>query len=101
MIADAARLVPSLKSARWQRSLFEAKTVLARNEVDDGRPILLRRERMHPRLFSVLGAKIDNIYDVLARIDSVLREQHEVRSPDDSGVAVEADYEGYRTPKSQ
>jgi len=72
MIADAARLMPCLRSARWRRSLFEIKTVLTRNEADDGRPVLLRRESMHPRLFSVLGAKIDNVYDVLARIDSLL-----------------------------
>jgi glycine/D-amino acid oxidase-like deaminating enzyme len=74
MIADAARLMPCLRGARWRRSLFEAKTVLARNEADDGRPILLRREITHPRLFSVLGAKIDNVYDVLARLDSLVRE---------------------------
>jgi glycine/D-amino acid oxidase-like deaminating enzyme len=72
MIADAARLLPCLRAAQHRRSLFEIKTVLARNEVDDGRPVLLRREAAHPRLFSLLGAKIDNVYDVLARIDSLL-----------------------------
>jgi hypothetical protein len=72
MIADAARLMPCLRSTQRRRSLFETKTVLVRNEVDDGRPVLLRREIVHPRLFSVLGAKIDNVYDVLERIDSLL-----------------------------
>jgi len=72
MIADAARLMPSLRAVRWRRSLFETKTVLMRNEADDGRPVLLRREATHSRLFSVLGAKIDNVYDVLARIDTLL-----------------------------
>jgi glycine/D-amino acid oxidase-like deaminating enzyme len=69
MIADAARLMPCLRAAQHRRSLFEMKTVLVRNEVDDGRPVLLA---IHPRLFSVLGAKIDNVYDVLARIDTLL-----------------------------
>jgi len=74
MIADAARLMPCLRSTRWRRSLFETKTVLVRNESDDGRPVLLRRETVHPRLFSVLGAKIDNVYDVLERLDSLLKQ---------------------------
>ena len=72
MIADAARLMPCLRSARWRRSLFEIKSVLVRNEADDGRPVLLRREAVHPRVFSILGAKIDNVYDILARIDTLL-----------------------------
>jgi hypothetical protein len=72
MIADASRLMPCIRSVQWRRSLFETKTVLARSEVDDGRPILLRRERTHPRLFSVLGAKIDNVYDVLDALDTLL-----------------------------
>jgi glycine/D-amino acid oxidase-like deaminating enzyme len=72
MIADASRLMPCVRSVRWRRSLFEVKTVLANNEADDGRPVLLRREPSHPRLFSVLGAKIDNVYDILKRIDRLL-----------------------------
>ena len=72
MIADGARLMPCLRSARWRRSLFEIKSVLVRNEADDGRPVLLRREAIHPRVFSVLGGKIDNIYDILSRLDTVL-----------------------------
>ena len=58
-----------MRDARHLQSLFEVKTVLARNEVDDGRPILLRREAGSPRLLSVLGGKIDNIYDALEALD--------------------------------
>lgn len=72
MIADAARYLPALGDARYRRSIFEIKTVLVRNEVDDGRPILLRREAMHPGAYSVLGGKIDNIYDILERVDDAL-----------------------------
>jgi len=69
MLADAARYLPCMRDARHLQSLFEVKTVLARNEVDDGRPILLRREAGSPRLLSVLGGKIDNIYDALEALD--------------------------------
>lgn len=72
MIADAARYVPLMRGARHLRSLFEVKTVLVRNETDDGRPILLRREAGSPRLLSVLGSKIDNVYDALDALDALV-----------------------------
>ena len=74
MIADAARYLPCLRGVRHLRSLFEVKTVLVRNEVDDGRPILLRREAGSPRLLSVLGSKIDNIYDAFEALDPMVAE---------------------------
>jgi glycine/D-amino acid oxidase-like deaminating enzyme len=69
MIRDAARYLPAIAEARPRQSLFEVKTVLTRNEGDDGRPILLRRHAPHGRLFSVLGGKIDNIYDIIEKLD--------------------------------
>src|SRR5690606_30152467 len=42
MLRDAARYIPSLNNARYVKSYFEVKTVLVKNEVDDGRPILCR-----------------------------------------------------------
>jgi glycine/D-amino acid oxidase-like deaminating enzyme len=72
MLADAARFVPLLRRARQRRSLFEIKTVLAQHEVDDGRPILLRRDFGHPAVLSVLGGKLDNVYDVLVELDRLL-----------------------------
>jgi glycine/D-amino acid oxidase-like deaminating enzyme len=74
MLADAARFVPALARARYRRSLFEIKTVLVHHEVDDGRPILLRREFGHPGAFSVLGGKLDNVYDVLSELDRLLEQ---------------------------
>jgi glycine/D-amino acid oxidase-like deaminating enzyme len=64
MIQDARRFVPSLSDAKHVKSLFETKTVLLKNEHDDGRPILYRRSPIESRLVSILGAKIDNIYDL-------------------------------------
>jgi hypothetical protein len=63
MIRDAARYIPSLGAARVVRSLFEVKAVLTRSEGDEARPILIEQSEKHPRIMSVLGSKIDNIYD--------------------------------------
>ncbi len=71
MVHDAARYVPVLKECRYRDSLWEVKTVLPRNEADDGRPILFRRHHGLPNLHCVLGAKIDNVYDLLDEMDGV------------------------------
>lgn len=63
MIRDAARYVPDLGGARAVRSIFDVKAVLSRSEADDARPILVERSEQSPRILSILGAKIDNIYD--------------------------------------
>jgi glycine/D-amino acid oxidase-like deaminating enzyme len=71
MVHDAARFVPALRECRYRDSLWEVKTVLPRNEADDGRPILFRRHHGLPNLHCVLGAKIDNVYDLLDEMDGV------------------------------
>ncbi|MSQ01142.1 MAG: FAD-binding oxidoreductase [Myxococcales bacterium] len=70
MIRAAARFVPVLAQARQVGSIFEVKTVLQANDVDDGRPILLERSHERPGLYSILGGKIDNVIDVLDRLDA-------------------------------
>ncbi len=70
MIRDVARYVPILTNVEYVDSLFEVKSVLMRNESDDGRPILFERHASLPGCFSILGGKIDNIYDVLERLDN-------------------------------
>ncbi len=64
MIRDSQRYMPSLGRARVVGSMFEVKAILIRNEKDDGRPILIERAEHLPNVMSVLGAKIDNIYEV-------------------------------------
>lgn len=69
MVRDVARYLPAVLDAKYVESLFEIKTVLVKNESDDGRPILFEK---HPDLqgcYSILGGKIDNIYDVLEKLD--------------------------------
>ncbi|MDO8714693.1 MAG: FAD-dependent oxidoreductase [Polynucleobacter sp.] len=70
MIRDVGRYVPSVLKSQYVDSLFEVKTVLVKNEGDDGRPILFERHAELPGCYSILGGKIDNIYDTLERLDA-------------------------------
>jgi len=64
MMRDSQRYLPLLSKARVVRSIYDIKAVLVDNEDNDGRPILVERHHDQPRIISVLGAKIDNIYDM-------------------------------------
>jgi acetolactate synthase regulatory subunit len=57
--------MPPLGRARPLGSLFEVKAILLQAEHNDSRPILFEAAAESPRLVSILGGKIDNIYDVL------------------------------------
>lgn len=70
MIRDVGRYLPAALDAQYVDSLFEVKTVLMKNEGDDGRPILFEKHPQLPGCYSVLGGKIDNIYDVLEKLDA-------------------------------
>lgn len=70
MVRDVQRYLPAVMDAKYVESLFEIKTVLIKNEGDDGRPILFERHRDQPGCYSILGGKIDNIYDALEKLDN-------------------------------
>lgn len=70
MVRDVGRFLPSLFDAKYIESLFEIKTVLNKNESNDGRPILFEKHSELPGCYSILGGKIDNIYDVLEKLDA-------------------------------
>jgi glycine/D-amino acid oxidase-like deaminating enzyme len=72
MIRDAKRYMPALGDAVIKDSLFEVKTVLVKSEGNDGRPILFEKSQALPGFFSVLGGKIDNIYDIITHLDNEL-----------------------------
>ena len=72
MIRDAKRYLPIISESKYIESLFEVKTVLQKNEGDDGRPILFEKSTVIPGFYSILGGKIDNIYDIFEKIDTVL-----------------------------
>nr|WP_155456077.1 FAD-dependent oxidoreductase [Massilia eburnea] len=69
MLRDVSRYMPAVRDAKHADSLFEVKTILQKNEGDDGRPILFEHHAELPGCYSVLGGKIDNIYDVLEKLD--------------------------------
>ena len=64
MVRDAERYLPVIRGSQYVESLWEVKTLMPRSEQDDSRPILLRRSAEIPACVSVLGAKIDSVYDV-------------------------------------
>lgn len=68
MLRDAVRYMPALADSVYKESLFEVKTVLLKNEGNDGRPILFEKSRALPGYYSVLGGKIDNVYDVIEKL---------------------------------
>lgn len=70
MVRDVGRYIPAMLDAKYVDSLFEVKTVLVKNEGDDGRPIFFQKHTELPGCYSVLGGKIDNIYDVLETLDA-------------------------------
>ncbi len=73
MVRDAERYLPAMRATRYVDSLWEVKTVMPRSEQDDSRPILAAPQRRTPGVITVLGAKIDSVYDVedalLAELD--------------------------------
>lgn len=64
MIRDTQRYMPCAAGMVQRDALFEVKTILTSNERDDGRPILLHRHATDPWFASIMGGKIDNIYDL-------------------------------------
>lgn len=68
MVRDVGRYLPAVLDAKYVDSLFEVKTVLVKNEGDDGRPILFETRAELPGFYSILGGKIDNIYDVFEKL---------------------------------
>ena len=70
MVRDVARYLPLAKEAIHIDSLYEVKTVLVKNETDDGRPILFEKHTELKGCYSILGGKIDNIYDVFEKLDT-------------------------------
>lgn len=71
MINDAQRYMPCFEQARYEKSLFDVKAILVKNERDDGRPILFHRHSDAPDLISIMGAKIDNIYDFFEMLPQI------------------------------
>lgn len=72
MIRDAQRFVPCIQNVKVVEPLIDVKTLMTKTAVDDARPILFHRDAAMPGLVSIMGGKIDNIFDVLTYIDTLL-----------------------------
>ncbi|MDR2173606.1 MAG: FAD-binding oxidoreductase [Burkholderiales bacterium] len=70
MDRDVKRFMPELE-LKQEDSLFEVKTVLVKNELDDGRPIFYRQHLELGNLYTVMGSKIDNVYDLFEGMNSI------------------------------
>ena len=68
MLKDAQRYLPVVGDCRYVESLWEVKTVLPQSETDDSRPILFSRNPALPNLISIMGGKIDNIFDIREKL---------------------------------
>ena len=75
MVRDAERYLPAMRESRYVDSIWEVKTLMPRSEQDDSRPILLRRSTEHPGCLTVLGAKIDSVYDVEEALSAFLERE--------------------------
>lgn len=64
MRRDAARFMPCFESAEHVGSLFEVKAILTREEQSDARPIVFETNPDSERVVSILGSKLDNVYDI-------------------------------------
>ena len=72
MLRDARRYLPKLRDARLRGTVRSTKTVLDASERDDGRPMLVEQMDGAPGVVSILGSKLDTVYDVLAEIDDLI-----------------------------
>lgn len=64
MLRDASRYMPCMRDASYLGSLYELKAVLIKTEDSDARPIVFEQSPETTRVYSILGSKIDNIYDI-------------------------------------
>lgn len=72
MVRDAQRYVPAMRGARHVKSLYDIKTLVTGTQIDDARPILFHQDTRNPKIVSILGSKIDNIFDVYEYVDRAL-----------------------------
>lgn len=69
MIHDAQRYMPILSECQYEDSIWEVKTILPRSESNDSRPILFKPNYGIKGFHSIMGGKIDNVYDVIEVIE--------------------------------
>ena len=64
MLSDASRFLPCLGKLEYVDSIWDIKTTLLSSDVNDSRPIVFNEDKNKKNFFSVLGGKIDNVFDL-------------------------------------
>lgn len=64
MQKDCARYLPAASEFVRRDSIWEIKALLPRSDRSDSRPILFHRDTICPNFASVLGGKLDNVFDL-------------------------------------
>lgn len=75
MIKDIRKYLPIIEGAIYRDSIWEIKTLLPQSEFNDSRPILFKVNEKNKRIISILGGKIDNIYDLEALLKEKVSNQ--------------------------
>lgn len=75
MKKDAQRYIQDLANLEYRGSLFEVKIVPTKHEVDDGRPIVFREHSTQPPCVSILGSKVDSIFELEDAVHSFLEQK--------------------------
>ena len=70
----AAKYVPCMREAQFEASLFDVKALLKDTEGTSARPVMVRRGLTAPHIVSIVGSKMDNVFDCLDLVDAILEE---------------------------
>lgn len=73
MRRSARRFAPWIDDAEYIGSLFAIKAIPPNRDRDDARPIILHASEGNGTVVSVLGSKLDNVYDLLEWLATALR----------------------------
>ena len=71
MQLDALKYVPAMAEVKHKDSIFADKAILVSSELDDARPVMIHEAGIRKRYISILGSKIDTVYDA---VDSIFSE---------------------------
>jgi hypothetical protein len=71
ILQDAKRYIPILSECKYKDSIWEVKTVLPRSDNNDARPILFKPNYGLKGFHTIMGGKIDNVYEVISAIEKI------------------------------
>jgi glycine/D-amino acid oxidase-like deaminating enzyme len=69
MLRDSSKHLPLMKGLKIRASLWGVKVIPNTRDFSDARPILVKQNK---RIISILGSKLDNVYDASAVVSTFL-----------------------------